>query len=261
MKSADAQSSHAGELLSRAWREYGFQNWAMAERLFAKALKESSLDPEQRADAMYGTAMLHHHRIPGADFEKAKEIYEEICLKYPESPLVPWCRLSLARIAEGSPTAGKTSAAYKLYMEIIRQYQGHLVAEEALLRICLLKAQFDDRDATSQACLELEAELKRRPDMPFAAAAHLLLGDIYLFPLKNYPKALEHYLATDQIGLNEPLREPMLYYQIAKIARTQLDRPEIAMKYLEKLIIKFPRDMNVYRGKLELAELKKQHNE
>jgi len=247
-----AEPSAKVDELSRAWTEYSFQNWDLAQKLFTKSLKKSQNNPKKHSDALFGLAMINHHRTTGSDLKKAKAYYEKICSQYPNSELTPWSKLALARIAEKEEPA-KASILYK---QIVDEYPEKLVANESILRICLLTAQFEDPKATKKACSDLEEVLKARPDMPFAVAAHLLLGDIYLFPLKNYEKSIEHFMAADKIGVGDPRREPEMYYQIAKIARTELDQPEIAIQYLEKLIEKFPRNINIYRARLELAELK-----
>jgi two-component system nitrogen regulation response regulator GlnG len=65
-------------MLDSAWREYEYQNFGGAARLFSLIQRDRAATADERLQARIGTAMVVHYRIPGGDPQRAIPLYRAI---------------------------------------------------------------------------------------------------------------------------------------------------------------------------------------
>lgn len=104
-----------------------------------------------------------------------------------------------------------------------------------------------------------EEFLKAHPNHDQTGNAHFEAGNIYLFNLKQYDKAVAHYI---QLIEGSP-RSPHLFQARQRLAKSyvSLDRRREAINEYENLLTAFPDQVDQRRIRLEIADLYFEQND
>ena len=172
--------------------------------------------------ATYGLGTTWDLRRPGEDPRKATALYQEILETAPQSPIIPWTELALARQKHLVPVGQEPDydAVNKAYQHIIDQFPGHLAAKEAFLylqSIQLAKLEPVSTQAAVEKLLDFVAHEKKEflsPAWSLLAVAYTTLGD--------QEKRLEaeiNSFETTEVDPSDPFIEfAWAYWNLATIA-------------------------------------------
>ena len=87
----------AAALIGDGWTAYRLSEFQNAVLAFEAARAAAETGSDDWAMATYGLATTWDLRRPGEDPKQPTQLYEEILATAPESPMVPWTELALAR--------------------------------------------------------------------------------------------------------------------------------------------------------------------
>jgi tetratricopeptide (TPR) repeat protein len=248
---SNAPQDPARALVDDGWQEMRFANWPKARDLLEQARKECANRADQ-AEAMFALGTLWQIRQPDGDAEKARQLYEQIVRDYADTPSAPWAHLALARLAD-MPEYEKqrnVALARQLYQEILNAYPDHAAADEAALRLAVTYLEkIGDTKTEDIGEGMLLGRLAERPANFLAAAMHICLGDLYE-RRGEYRKAIDRWLAADQLGIPGLADRATFYYRVGRIAETRLKDYLLAAKWYDRLVTEIRIDNKYYVSKL-----------
>jgi tetratricopeptide (TPR) repeat protein len=255
----EAKGGDAAALIGEGWTAYRLSEFQNALLAFESAIQKAARGSDEWAMATYGLATTWNLRRPGEDPVRATELYKEILAAAPDSPMIPWTELSLARQQHLVPVGQEPdyAAVDKAYQHIIDTFPGHLAAKEAFLY--QQSIQLAKLDPTSSREVEkqlLEFIGNGKPE--FASPAWSLLTVTYV-TLKEQEKRLEAELKSLELTEVDP-SDPFLefggrYWNIATIAEFEVGDFDLARKYYNLLLEKYPTDIHVHGCKQALKRM------
>lgn len=249
----------AAALIGDGWTAYRlgeFQNAALA---FESAMQRAARGSDEWAMATYGLATTWNLRRPGENPELATQLYQEILAAAPNSPMVPWTELSLARQQHLVPVGQEPdyAAVDRAYQHIIDKFPGHLAAKEAFLyQQSIQLAKLDPKSSREVEKRLLDFIGNGKPE--FASPAWSLLTVAYVTQ-KEQEKRLEaelKSLETTEVDPSDPFIEfGGRYWNIATIAEFEVGDFDLARKYYHLLLEKYPTDIHVHGCKQALKRM------
>ena len=253
------RTGDAATLIGEGWTAYRLSEFQNAELSFESARANAERGSDEWAMATYGLATTWNLRRPGEDPALATKLYQEILATAPDSPMVPWTELALARQQHLVPVGQDPdyAAVNQAYQHLMEKFPGHLAAKEAFLYLQSIQlAQLDPK--TSRAA---EKELlgfigNGKPE--FASPAWSLLTVAYV-TLKEQEKRLQAELKSLELTEVDP-SDPYIefggrYWNIATIAEFEVGDFDLARKYYNLLLEQYPTDRLGYGCKQALARM------
>jgi tetratricopeptide (TPR) repeat protein len=253
------QDADPAALIGEAWTAYRLSEFQNAALAFDAARNAAIPGSDEWAMATYGLGTTWDLRRPGEDPRKATALYQEILGTAPQSPIIPWTELALARQKHLVPVGQEPDydAVNKAYQHIIDQFPGHLAAKEAFLylqSIQLAKLEPVSTQAAVEKLLDFVAHEKKEflsPAWSLLAVAYTTLGD--------QEKRLEaeiNSFETTEVDPSDPFIEfAWAYWNLATIAEFEVGDFDLARHYYNLLLEKYPTDIRVYGCKQALRRM------
>lgn len=254
-----ARDGDAAALVSEGWTAYRLSEFQNAQLAFESARQNADRGSDDWAMATYGLATTWNLRRPGEDPALAAELYKEILAAAPASPMIPWTELALARQQHLVPVGQEPDypAVNAALQHILDRFPGHLAAKEAFLYLQSIQlAQLDPETSRAAEKKLLEFISNGRPE--FVSPAWSLLTVAYV-TLDEQEKRLEAELNSLELTEIDP-SDPFIefggrYWNIATIAEFEVGDFDLARKYYQLLIEKYPTDIHVHGCKQALKRM------
>ena len=254
-----AGGGDAPALIADGWTAYRLSEFQNAVLAFESARAAAEKGSDDWAMATYGLATTWDLRRPGEDPKQASQLYQEILAAAPESPMVPWTELALARQMHLVPVGQEPdyAAVNKAYQHILDQFPGHLAAKEAFLYLQSIQLAKLESKSTRAAVAKLE-EFVAREKKEFLSPAWSLLAVGYT-TLGDQEKRLlaeKNSFETTEVDPSDPFIEfAWAYWNLGTIAEFEVGDFALARQYYQLLIDKYPKDIRVYGCKQALARM------
>ena len=253
------QGGDASALIGEGWTAYRLSEFQNAALAFDAARASADRGSDDWAMATYGLATTWNLRRPGEDPARATELYKEILAAAPDSPMIPWTELALVRQQHLVPVGQEPDypAVNAALQHILDQFPGHLAAKEAFLYMQSIQlAQLDPKTSRAAEKKLLEFIANGRPE--FVSPAWSLLTVAYV-TLGEQEKRLEAELKSLELTEIDP-SDPFIefggrYWNIATIAEFEVGDFDLARKYYNLLIEKYPTDIHVHGCKQALKRM------
>ena len=254
-----AGGGDAPALIGDGWTAYRLSEFQNAVLAFETARAAAEKGSDDWAMATYGLATTWDLRRPGEDPKQASQLYKEILAAAPDSPMIPWTELALARQQHLVPVGQEPdyAAVNKAYQHILDQFPNHLAAKEAFLYLQSIQLAKLEPKSTRAAVAKLE-EFVAREKKEFLSPAWSLLAVGYQ-TLGDQEKRLlaeKNSFETTEVDPSDPFIEfAWAYWNLGTIAEFEVGDFALARKYYQLLIDKYPKDIRVYGCKQALARM------
>lgn len=254
-----AQDGPPHDLIGAGWTAYRLSEFQNAALVFEAARAAAEPGSDDWAMATYGLATTWNLRRPGEDPDKAAGLYREILEAAPDSPMIPWTELALARQQHLVPVGQEPDydAVRKAYTHIMEKFPGHLAAKEAFLYLESIElAKLDPKSSRASEKRLLDFIANGRPE--FLSPAWSLLTVAYV-TLNEQEKRLDAELKSLELTEIDP-SDPFIefggrYWNIATIAEFEVGDFALARQYYQMLIDKYPTDIHVHGCKQALKRM------
>ena len=254
-----AGGGDAPALIADGWTAYRLSEFQNAVLAFESARASAETGSDDWAMATYGLATTWDLRRPGEDPKQATQLYQEILAAAPDSPMIPWTELALARQMHLVPVGQEPdyAAVNKAYQHILDQFPDHLAAKEAFLYLQSIQLAKLEPKSTRAAVAKLEDFVAREkkeflsPAWSLLAVGYTTLGDQEkrLLAEKNSFEATE-------VDPSDPFIEfAWAYWNLGTIAEFEVGDFALARQYYQLLIDKYPKDIRVYGCKQALSRM------
>ena len=254
-----AGGGDASALIADGWTAYRLSEFQNAALAFDAARASAETGSDDWAMATYGLATTWDLRRPGEDPKKATALYQEILATAPDSPMIPWTELALARQMHLVPVGQEPdyAAVNAAYRHILEKFPGHLAAKEAFLYLQSIQlAQLDPQ--TTRAAEQKLVEFANREKKEFLSPAWSLLAVAYqtLGEQEQRLLAEKYSFETTEVDPSDPFIEfAWAYWNLATIAEFEVGDFVLARTYYNLLLEKYPTDIRVYGCKQALARM------
>lgn len=253
------QTGDAASLIGEGWTAYRLSEFQNAALFFESARQQAERGSDAWAMATYGLATTWDLRRPGEDPARATDLYKEILANAPSSPMIPWTELALARQQHLVPVGQEPdyAAVNAAYQHIIEKYPDHLAAKEAFLYLQSIQlAKLDPK--TSRVAEKKLLSFIDSGKNEFASPAWSLLTVAYV-TLNEQEKRLQAELKSLELTEVDP-SDPYIefggrYWNIATIAEFEVGDFDLARKYYNLLLEKYPTDRLGYGCKQALRRM------
>ena len=253
------QAGDAASLIRDGWTAYRLSEFKNALLAFETARARAERGSDAWAMATYGLATTWDLQRPGEDPALATQLYREILAAAPDSPMIPWTELALARQQHLVPVGQEPdyAAVNAAYRHIMEKFPGHLAAKEAFLYLQSIQlAKLDPQ--TSLAAEKKLREFAAREKKEFLSPAWSLLAVAYQ-TLGDQEKRLEaekNSFETTEVDPSDPFLEfAWAYWNLATIAEFEVGDFDLARRYYSLLLETYPTDIRVYGCKQALARM------
>jgi len=253
------KTGDAAALIGEGWTAYRLSEFHDAQLAFEAARAGADKGSDDWAMATYGLATTWDLRRPGEDPKKATGLYKEILAAAPESPMIPWTELALARQQHLVPVGQEPdyAAVNAAYRHIMEKFPDHLAAKEAFLYLQSIQlAQLEPK--STRAAEKKLREFVQGNRKEFAAPAWSLLAVAYttLGEQEQRLEAEQNAFELTEVDPSDPFIEfAWAYWNLGTIAEFEVGDFELARKYYRLLIEKYPKDIRVYGCKQALARM------
>jgi len=241
----------AENMLAEAWKEYEYQNFPAADRLFDRALEATDADAESGIQARLGKAMVVHFRVPGGNPGDAIALYQEVLADIgPDHKVTPNIHLLIGKAYRALDEPELDSA--RAYLEIVLSEAGGTIeADEAALETAYTHSYKQDRENFMLAIDFLQDYLSKNPGCAMASTMYLFCAKLFMH-MKDYEKARENLIHADSLGVANLKYKPTVLFQIAYISEVELRDTATAYRYYRKLTRKHPLDSRTYFSELRV---------
>ena len=254
-----AQTGDAAALIGEGWTKYRLNEFQDAQLAFESARASAERGSDAWAMATYGLATTWDLRRPGEDPKLAAKLYQEIIDTTANSPMIPWTELALARQKHLVPVGQDPdyAAVNAAYQHILEKYPGHLAAKEAFLYLQSIQlAQLNPNTSREAEKKLLDFIANGKPE--FLSPAWSLLTVAYV-TLNEQEKRLQAELKSLDLTEVDP-SDPFIefggrYWNIATIAEFEVGDFDLARKYYNLLLEKYPTDRLGYGCKQALKRM------
>ena len=245
------------EEISQGWARFRVDDFDEAARHFKRAARQSDGHGAEHAGALYGLASVFNHRRPGADHERARELYEEAADRYPETDAAAWSLLALARLEHLAQWGleGDIPEVQAAYRRVIDRFPHHLAGEEAFLYQQSNILVTLDADVIARAALATKEFIRTHTQSPYRCIAYHVLSACYAEMgnqterLRAKEKALDT-IVDDKVTPVE-LEEMINTWLVAFDAEKEVGDFEMARMYYRRLIERCEADLLVCNTKDE----------
>ena len=249
----------ASALIGEGWKAYRLSEFQNAALTFESARASAPRGSDDWAMATYGLATTWDLRRPGENPKLATDLFGEILAAAPESPMVPWTELALARQKHLVPVGQEPDyeAVNAAYRHLMDKYPGHLAAKEAFLYLESIQlAQLDPE--TTRSSNQRLLDFVRTSEKEFVGPAWSLLAVGYhtLDDQEDRLQAEQKSFELTEVDPSDPYLEfAWAYWNLATIAEFEVGDFELARKYYRLLLDKYPTDIRVYGCKQALQRM------
>lgn len=253
------QAGDVATLIGKGWTDYRLSEFQTAALTFEAARAKAPPGSDDWAMATYGLATVWDLRRPGEDPKKATGLYKEILAAGPNGPMAPWTELALARQQHLVPVGQEPdyAAVDKAYRHIIAKYPGHLAAKEAFLYLqSILLSKLEPK--STKAAINQLLDFVGREQKEFLSPAWSLLAVGYqtLGEQEKRLEAEQKSFETTEVDPSDPYLEfGWAYWNLATIAEFEVGDFELARKYYQLLLAKYPTDIRVHGCKQALKRM------
>ena len=254
-----AGGGDAPALIADGWTAYRLSEFQNAVLAFETARASAEKGSDDWAMATYGLATTWDLRRPGEDPKLATQLYQEILAAAPDSPMIPWTELALARQMHLVPVGQEPdyAAVNQAYQHILDKFPGHLAAKEAFLYLQSIQLAKLEPKSTRAAVAKLE-DFVAREKKEFLSPAWSLLAVGYQ-TLNEQEKRLlaeKNSFEATEVDPSDPFIEfAWAYWNLGTIAEFEVGDFALARTYYNLLLEKYPKDIRVYGCKQALARM------
>jgi len=253
------KTGEAPALIGEGWTKYRLSEFHDAQLAFEAARAGSEKGSDDWAMATYGLATTWDLRRPGEDPKKATGLYNEILDAAPDSPMIPWTELALARQKHLVPVGQEPdyNAVNAAFRHIMEKFPGHLAAKEAFLylqSIQLAKLELKSTRAAEKKLREFVQDGQKEfagPAWSLLAVAYTTLGE----PEKRLEAEQKSFELTEVDPADPYVEFAWAYWNLATIAEFEVGDFATARKYYNLLLEKYPTDIRVYGCKQALERM------
>lgn len=253
------QGGDAAALISDGWTAYRLSEFQNAALAFEAARARAEAGSDDWAMATYGLATTWDLRRPGEDPKKATGLYQEILAAAPDSPMIPWTELALARQQHLVPVGQEPDydAVNAAYRHLMQKYPGHLAAKEAFLYLESIQlAQLDPQTTRAAKSNLLAFVQSRQKEFVGPAWSLLAVADTTLKePEKRLQDEQKSFELTEVDPADPYVEFAWAYWNLATIAEFEVGDFATARKYYNLLLDKYPTDIRVYGCKQALRRM------
>jgi hypothetical protein len=207
-------------------------------------------------DARLGEALSLLNRQPRtqSQVETTRELLEALVREYPREPIGIEARYHLARLDHLHLIPADPARARLAYLELADAFPDNPLAQQALVKVCLMDIYQAEPDRRTVALREKESWNERFTDRSAIRDYHLALGYAYVFFKQAPERALHHLLAAERAGVVGFRSRGDVLVAIGDLA-SELSRPEIALQAFESFVREYPRDIRAYTIRQRAAAL------
>lgn len=253
------EAGDAATLIGEGWTNYRLSEFHDAQLAFEAARDRAQKGSDEWAMATYGLATTWDLRRPGEDPKKATGLYQEILDAAPNGPMIPWTELALARQKHLVPVGQEPDydAVNAAYRHIIEKFPGHLAAKEAFLYLESIQLAKLDLKSTREAEKKLRAFVDGSsaefagPAWSLLAVAYTILGE----PDKRLEAEQKSFELTEVDPADPYVEFAWAYWNLATIAEFEVGDFDLARRYYNLLLEKYPKDIRVYGCKQALKRM------
>ena len=254
-----AGGGDAAALIAEGWTAYRLSEFQNAVLAFESARASAETGSDDWAMATYGLATTWDLRRPGEDPKRATQLYQDILAAAPASPMIPWTELALARQMHLVPVGQEPdyAAVNAAYQHILDKFPGHLAAKEAFLYLQSIQLAKLEPTSTRAAIANLNDFVAReRKEFLSPAWSLLAVGNQTLGEQEKRLEAERNSFETTEVDPSDPFIEfAWAYWNLGTIAEFEVGDFDMARKYYQLLIDKYPKDIRVYGCKQALARM------
>lgn len=245
--------------MPQAVEELTFLNFEKAQELFTRIRNAAAPGSEDWQQATFGAAVAAQQLLPMTDarMDLARDLYQQLVDKSPDSKYAPRAMLNLGRIEELRYDPGKENldGAREKYLEAVKRWPNQPIASEATLRAASTYVQSYDKAQVEKGVTLITEWLKSHPNDPLETVMWQYLGDTYFYPLADYQKSLDAYEQAEKIGWIDPTGEGKTYWRIAVMSERDLKNFASAVKYYTLIISRTPTSGKAYEAQQALKRL------
>jgi tetratricopeptide (TPR) repeat protein len=244
------------ELLTEAWREYGFQAFGRADGLFESVERSTDATADYRFQARLGRALIVHNQMPGRSPAKAVPLYEQLLEQTDSDSLRAFIHARLGDCAAEIRPPNLTTARDHYRQALDLATPKSLLLQETALRLVTTYMQRPSRDdflAGIEMARSLEKDLE---DTALSAVLYGLEAELALF-VRDIPAMVRALAHQYEAGIyNTQIKERVLF-QLARIHDVELSDYDTAIHYYRALVEEVPTSQKAYFAKLRAAELER----
>jgi tetratricopeptide (TPR) repeat protein len=244
------------ERLAEAWREYGFQAFGQADRLFESVEEAEQATVEDRFQARLGRALIVHNQMPGRNPETAISLYEQLLEQTETDSLRAFIHARLGDCAAEirPPDLAVARQQYRVALDLATP--GSLLMQETALRLVTTYMQRPLREdflKGLETARSLEADLK---GTALSSVLYGLQAELALFV--RDPRAMVRALELQhEAGIHNTQIKERVLFQLARVYEVELGDYERAVRYYHALVDEVPTSQKAYFAGLRAAELER----
>ncbi|MBD3240250.1 MAG: tetratricopeptide repeat protein [Chitinivibrionales bacterium] len=240
--------------LDSAWAEYRFQNWAPADELFERVIRDEQAAPDERYQARLGQLLIEQYRMPGNRPDKAIEGYRQLLNEVgPGHALTPLLHLQIARAYDQLDTPNH-AAAFAHFDTLLQRYPRSPEAGEGVVdraRFMLRTPTAENIDTARRFLNEHLPMVQEHAVLPvvhqFCAALATIQGD--------YEAARDHYIALVDAGVPTEKDRATFLLQIARLSEVELGDLHTALAYYRRFTEEVISDIHLHFAASKAAEI------
>jgi tetratricopeptide (TPR) repeat protein len=247
-------------LLRSALEEISHFNFDGAYASFIQVQRNTLVGSDEWQEATFGAATCAQQTLPPsqAKAQEARELYQLLLEKSPQSKYAPRTMMNLGRLAELRDYFGDAvdpSRARQWYQQVVERWPDDPIAGEATLRIAATYIQTYDIEQVRVGIALLESWLVKHPRDPLAGGMWSYLADMNFLPMQNYARSIECYRQADRFRFADRNRQGQVYWRAAVNADRYLNDRDTAVHFYTKLIADVPNSGMGYAAQVALKRL------
>lgn len=243
-------------LLEQGWDRFANMDSQTALLCFHAVMDSANASEAQRQQAHYGLILTHEYFYPDAQPHQALALIEKFRDTHPDSELLPWVLLEKGYILHR--TSADPQTVRTLFEHIIDTYPHSEAIHEAAL--ALAHSRFTARDANlAQRGIDiLKDHLQKYPDSELERILLYRLSYRLAETNQDYVEALPYAEKLGEMMMCDPFRWGMQFWLVAQIYNRELNDPEKAIYWYNKIIEKCDHDQRMYSAKQMIEKLQNQ---
>lgn len=209
---------------------------------------------------MYAMALWHLTPPTPEQVTEASRLFRTLAEAQPQTPWSREARLNLARVQmlrDYPDDPPQLAAARETLRPLIEgEPVDHLTHEAALRYGESLCAGFENRENIEQGITFLESWLADYPDNPFAATMWEFVGEQYMGLPDKPAEAHDAFRQALELGPASSSNLARFLWRLARLADEDLNRPDLTVEYLLRILRETPRTGRVWEASQWLKRIK-----